>query len=371
MSRRQFELAVIGAGPAGAKAAETAARQGVRVLLVDKKSEIGSPLQCAEFVPLAVRKFAPLCSESISQKVSGMRTYINGKLCGTLGAPGYILERPVFERKLVESACEAGAELQLQARAISKTEDSIILKHSNGETEEILCQVIIGADGPLSTVGRWINSQNRRFMLGLQYRLPLAEELTDTEIFFRPEYTGGYAWLFPKGKQANVGLGVVPAVKDRLPTLLDKLIRVLVQIGKLESSAVFGKAAGLIPAGGPLMVTQHDNLILVGDAAGHTHPTSGAGIMTALICGEIAANVAVKAIAHRDLFYLTEYPGRCQDAVGKFLGRAVSCRRDWDSQWTPDFKRFEALIRRTWIGFNGKQGEEEPECNYQKKVQNM
>ncbi|HNU40127.1 MAG TPA: FAD-dependent oxidoreductase, partial [Methanothrix sp.] len=48
---QDVDLAVVGAGPAGSSAAEAAAAAGISVWLIDKKSEIGSPVQCGGFLP--------------------------------------------------------------------------------------------------------------------------------------------------------------------------------------------------------------------------------------------------------------------------------------------------------------------------------
>ena len=73
---------------------------------------------------------------------------------------------------------------------------------------EVTADIVIGADGPRSTVGTWIDSINSEFVVGLQYEVPLSSPLEYTEIYFRREFFGGYGWLFPKGTLANVGIGI-------------------------------------------------------------------------------------------------------------------------------------------------------------------
>jgi len=352
MSKWHYDVVVIGAGPAGAKAAEAAARMGVKVLLLDTKTRPGTPVQCAEYVPLAVRRYTRIMPGCIVQKIESMLTFINGELVSSLAAPGYMLDRAVFDSGLIRQAQEAGAELWLGAKAVSRTFGGVIV-HRNGQEEvEIACQVIIGADGPRSTVGKWMCSQNRNFMLGLQYRMPLCEPQSSTDVYFCPRYTGGYAWLFPKGDTANVGVGVNMSFRHEIQALLSDFIKGMVASGKLAGTPL-GSTAGLIPVGGPLPVIQRDNMLLVGDAAGHTHAVTGGGIMSAIVSGELAGQAAAKAILQRDISRLAEYPGQWRSLLGRYLEKAARQREECDRNWTCHPERFANLIKRTWLSFSG------------------
>lgn len=357
MTRWQYDVVVVGAGPAGAKAAEAASRQGVKVLLLDKRSRPGTPVQCAEYVPLAVRSYARLMPGSVAQKIGGMQTYINCRLVSTMAAPGYVLNRSVFDECLVQQAQNAGADLRLNVRVVARTERGIKLRRAAQVDEEITCRVIIGADGPRSTVGKWMQSQNSNFLAGLQYQVPLCGPQMVTEVYFSPEYVGGYAWLFPKGDTANVGLGVYPSRNCRLRLLLHNFIRQLVRAGKVVATKPLAQTGGLIPVGGPLAVTQLGNMLLVGDAAGHTHPITGMGIMSAMACGELAGRVAAKAILQDDLTSLDNYPREWQRIVGGFLEKAKTNRRELVRSWTNNPEEFTSLVKRTWISFAGNQKE--------------
>lgn len=352
MNRWQYDVVVVGAGPAGAKAAEAASRKGVRVLLIDKKSRPGTPVQCAEYVPLAVRSYARLIPGLVAQKVDSMQTYIYGRLVSTMAAPGYVLNRSIFDECLVQHAQEAGAELRLNTRVVARTERGIKL-HRGGQVEEVTCGVIIGADGPRSTVGKWMKSQNTNFLACLQYQLPLCEPQKATEVYFSTEYVGGYAWLFPKGDTANVGVGAYPSRNCRLRFLLHQFIGQLMRAGKVADTKPIGRTGGLVPVGGPLAVTQLENMLLVGDAAGHTHPITGAGIMSAMSCGELAGQVAAKAILQDDLSLLADYPRDWKRMIGGFLKKATAHRLEIVRNWKSNPEEFTSLIKRIWVSFAG------------------
>ena len=347
-----YDVVVVGAGPAGASAARAACRSGVSVLLVDARRKPGSPVQCAEYVPYMVKRYVPLVNGAVIQKIDEMLTFINDELASTLAGPGYMLNRAVFDNSLVQSARKMGAELWPGTKAISRTDEGLIVGQNGKEKIAIKCKVIIGADGPRSTVGHWMNSENKKYMIGLQYNLPLGKYQASTDVYFKPEYKGGYAWIFPKGERANVGVGVSLLHKDKLPFLVKDFISNLVARGKLADKKPAMKTGGLIPVGGPLEVTRAGNMLLAGDAAGHTHPVTGGGIMNAIVTGEMAGEWAAQAVLNQDMELLANYPQQWQSFLGRFLDRATRQRQDMDTNWTHNGEQFEELIRRTWISFN-------------------
>ena len=348
----EYDVVVIGAGPAGASAAAAAANLGANVLLIDYKLIPGTPVQCAEYVPRTVRQYISLPPEAVVQKIDTLITYINNDLVSTLSGPGYILDRSIFDLSLVQDAIESGADIWTGTKAISKTNGGIVVSRIGKENLEIKCKVIIGADGPKSIVGKWMNSENKNFMIGLQYRLPLSKHQTSTDIYFEPEYVGGYAWVFPKGEYANIGIGVNIEYRNKLQLFLKNFITFLMERGIIADDRPIFKTSGLIPVGGPLEVTQRDNMLLTGDAAGHTHPVTGGGIMNAIVAGRMAGETAAQAVINNDLSLLTNYPPQWQSFLGRYLKKATEQKIEMDQNWTNHPQQFEDLIRHTWISFN-------------------
>ncbi|MGI5920846.1 MAG: geranylgeranyl reductase family protein [Syntrophomonadaceae bacterium] len=352
MTKPVYDVVVVGAGPAGASAASAAAEAGVKVLLIDSKRKPGQPVQCAEYAPLAVKKYAPLTSEAVVQKIETLLTYIDDVPVASLSGPGYMLDRTIFDTSLVKQACNRGADFWINAKAVSKTGEGLKISRDGQASQEVVCKIIIGADGPRSTVGRWMNSSNTKYMVALQYRLPLRHYQTSTDVYFKPEYEGGYGWIFPKGEFANVGVGVNIIYKNRLPILLNEFINKRVKEGKLLSTIPADKTGGLIPVGGPVEVTRCDNMLLAGDAAGQTHPVTGGGIMNAIVAGKIAGETAARAITANSMDILDEYPNKWKAFLGRFLEKGTKQRLDMDRYWSYKSSIFESIIRRNWIGFN-------------------
>ena len=348
MRAEKWDILVVGGGPAGASSALSAARQGAKVMLVECRQHIGMPVQCAEYIPAMLKGQLGLKGDYIVQKIEGMRTFVPGHAVKEMAAPGYIIRRELFDQTLVNAARKAGAIVRCAIRATSMTPDGdVTLDPREGQAYRVRPRVIIGADGPRSTIGRWVGSVNHHLLPGVQKTLPLIAPLDHTEIYFDPRIIAGYGWLFPKGKVANVGLGMLRPEKGqpRLGEVLDAFIRRLKTDGKIRGGPV-AHATGWIPAE-PVRNAVHGNVVLVGDAAGHTHAITGAGIFTAVTCGELAGTHAAAAVTANDMTILNDYDREWQDLFGDTLTRA-HCRR---KQMETDWNSFNTIVKRCWVAF--------------------
>lgn len=342
------DILVVGAGPAGSSAASEAAKYGAKVLLIEKKRIIGEPVQCAEFIPKLILSEVEISRDSIVQEIRGMRTHLTNGKCVESYSPGYMLNRSMFDKELAMKATDNGADVRVNTLCSSKEEEKIFI-NENGRKVGVTAKVIIGADGPKSTVGKWINSVNGDFIIGMQYSVPLVSSLYFTEVYFNHDFFGGYGWLFPKGKSANVGVGIrynsIIKIDKSLSRLLKKFVKELEKAGKIKNYP-FLTTSGLIPVGGPLN-TVKDNIMLVGDAAGQTHPITGGGITQAVICGKIAGKIAACAIQKGDIEMLIDYEKEWKDIFGKELERAQMKRRFLESNWD----ELDTIIKKCWTVF--------------------
>ncbi|MBU0705444.1 MAG: geranylgeranyl reductase family protein, partial [Chloroflexi bacterium] len=306
----RVDVLIVGAGPGGSTAARVAAEAGARVLLVEKRPIVGLPVQCAEYVPAQIVSYAPLPERCIAQRIRTLHTHLPDGETVETPAAGYVLDRAAFDKSLAVAAHRAGAEVWSGTRAVEqeagdeKQGNGIRVRVKRGaRIEEIACRVLIGADGPRSTVGRWIGQTNNEFLDGLQVEVVLPTPQNFTEAYFDPVYRGGYGWLFPKGETANVGVGVNRAMGGDPRQALDHLLERL----EIGPGAILGRTGGPVPSGDVVARLRVGNVLLVGDAAGHTHPVTGAGIFGAIVSGALAGEAAAKAVTSDDLAALDEY----------------------------------------------------------------
>jgi geranylgeranyl reductase family protein len=343
----QYDVVVVGAGPAGASAALAAAAGGARVLVVERKAVPGVPVRCAEHIPALLLGEIPCSSDFIVQPVSGMRTHLPDGQVTETKAPGYIIARDRFDQALVRAAADAGADIRTATRAVACHPDAIVLQCGTDTPRTVQAGVIIGADGPRSTVGGWIDSVNTHLIPALQVRVPLRRPQRWTEIFFDPDFFGAYGWLFPRGNQANVGLGIC-AVGDRLPPLAKTLRRFMDRLAAMDRIRAEPLQAhfGWIPAG-PLRPVSAGNILLAGDAAGQTHAITGAGVPQAVLCGRLAGQWAARAVLENDLSFLQRYESEWRDLFAETLTRAHQKRRLLESRWAD----LDTIIRSCWIAY--------------------
>ncbi|SPF40113.1 Digeranylgeranylglycerophospholipid reductase [Syntrophobacter sp. SbD1] len=341
------DIVVVGAGPAGTSAAREAASRGACVIIMERRAVPGVPVRCAEYIPAPLLGELGLRAGFVVQPVRGMKTFLNGRPLQEITAPGYTIRRDIFDQSLAEAARKVGAKILLSTIALSREGDEVLAGGMGPSPSRIRAKVIIGADGPQSTVGRWIGSENRNLIPAVQVKVRLDHPMEFTEVFFDDRIYGGYGWLFPKGGEANVGVGMKSRCKEshKIGRVLHDLLASLAGEGKIKGKP-FDIAGGRIPAEAPRTI-RDGNTVLVGDAAGHTHPITGAGILQAVIGGRMAGKWAARAVESGDLSDLANYESEWLDLFGETLERGFSRRRLLERKWD----QLEEILKYCWVTF--------------------
>jgi len=345
-----IDVLVVGLGPAGSRAATAAANAGCSVLAIDRKQEAGTPVQCAEFVPAMLAQELEGLDGVTQQRISRMATFIE-----THGAdikpdfPGRIIDRRLFDAALAKQAERSGADCRF-ALQLEKILSKGIVLLSDGSL--VQPKLIIGCDGPRSRVGCAIGQMNRDLVETRQITVPLLTPHDATDIFLSAAIPGGYAWLFPKGDIANLGIGVAPSAKKQLKPLLDNIHKTLVREGRVGSN-ILAHTGGAIPVGGLLSAFVwfwKTPVLLAGDAAGLTNPVTGAGITSAVISGDLAGQAAADWL-QGDEVALKEYTVELRDLFGPALDRALRRRSEILEQYMTNNEPSPAALRRGWIAY--------------------
>lgn len=341
----ETDVLVIGAGPAGSSAAKHAALNGAKVLMIEKKSEIGAPKRCAEGVSKdgLIQLGIEPSSRWVTSEIDGVRLVSPG---GTdvwltqdtvkLPEMGYVVERKVFDKHMAMDAARAGADIMVKtlAKGLERKDGYMIVKAERmGEEFEIRAKVIIGADGPESRVGRWgglkatckpkdMESGAQFEMVGVEMENPNA-----LEFYFGSVAPGGYAWVFPKGKDiANVGLAVISTLTKK--SAYEHLVEFAENCPTTRNATAVELNIGGDPVGGINKKISADNLLVVGDAAGMVNPLTGGGIISGMHGGLIAGEIAAAAIKEGDVSAkrLFEYDERSQEEIGDSFNKYLKSR---------------------------------------------
>jgi len=346
--KRSYDVVVVGAGPAGSSAARSAASMGMRVLVVERKHQVGVPVRCAEYIPAPLVGELALGREFVVQRVSGMKTILPDGSEKTTMTPGAMIRRDLFDQTLCLAAERAGAELWRDTSAMGWDGKEVSLRKGGGDRLKVAAAVVIGADGPHSTVGRWIGSVNTHLLAAIQVRVPLTEPSDFTEVYFDNRFRGGYGWLFPKNEEANVGLGIR---KERgkphlLSEIMSGFLERLARAGKIRKEPLGSRTAGWVPAEPPRSLVK-DRFVLVGDAGGLTHPITGAGVFQAVTSGRMAGEWAARAIREKNLGLLASYEDEWRDFYGETHERAFRKRQIFEGEW----EDLDQAVKKCWVAF--------------------
>ena len=329
---KKYDVIVVGAGPAGSMAAYTLSKEGMKVLLIDRKDTPGRPKQCAEAIGKKTFEFLKMKVEDkwISNKYDSLLLGIGNKskvLFKTPRTKGYVLDRKVFDYDLAMKAHSAGAEI-IFGTAVEgvKIQDEVTIETTKGKRK---AKVLIAADGPQSKIAKQLGLGQLKNNFSFQYELEGTHELSHTlqMLFYPGADSDSCAWIFPKKKSVNVGIA-----SEFLPNLKKKLNQ-FVQTMDLSSRKILELNAGLIPGQNKLKKIFFDRVLIVGDAAGHTNPFTGGGIPTALYDGVLSAEVTIKAIkADRvDARYLCKYQQQWEKSpFGKAWREGGKLRKEAD-----------------------------------------
>ncbi len=315
-----YDVLVIGAGPAGSSAARYASRYGLKTLMVEKRPDIGSPVRCGEGVSKAWMPEVDIKPEAhwISDEVKGARIYgPSEKKPITLTAEsagnevGFVIERDKFDKHIATLAAQEGAEIWIKSPAVGIIKDGnrvagAKIRH-NGGIVDVRAKMVIAADGFESEFGRWAGMKSlilkkNDIISALQYRMENVDSNEDfTDFYLGSIAPAGYLWVFPKGPhEANVGIGVtITKMKDRLDVknYLDSWIK---------SHPGYAKGRIIEQISGGVSVNRVKDkmsvpgLLAIGDAARLIDPITGGGIANGMISGKYAAQVSKNAIEAND-----------------------------------------------------------------------
>jgi geranylgeranyl reductase family protein len=320
----EYDVIIVGAGPAGTITAYHLARAGFHVLILEKE-KLPRYKSCAGAVAartLDIIDFdiSPVLERSV-YRVCFTHKFGRGRLMAAESPLAYMVMRDKLDYLLTEKAVQAGAEV------LQEAEVTDIHVHSDGAIvsaagQQFHGKIAVGADGSGSVVAKILKlSSARRLVVTVQGEVSV-DASTMTEHGSRMwvdigSVPFGYAWLFPKAHHLSVGIGTL---QKRARGLKDYFWRCLkAMVPRYQSIQVY--VHPLAVWGGEYKLAGN-RVILVGDAAGITDPLTGEGIYYAVRSGIIAAQVIGRCLSQSQ-YDMAEYELAIRSRLGHSLQTAV------------------------------------------------
>lgn len=304
----ETDIVIIGAGPAGLSAAETAAKHDVEVIVLEKSSEIGYPIHTSggswikELIDLGIsdRLFHPIKKcRFISPNKEARFIFDEPYAC--------VLDVRGLYQFMAEKAAQAGAKIKVNTRVLEPIiEGGYVkgVKASNIDGDlEINAKVTIDASGFSSVAAKKVGLHTgfKRFGIGAEYDLYAPKYDQDESVLIVGSHVApsGYGWVFPHGNnRVRVGVGLIHPVSMENPKkYVNKLINEIPGVSEnLTNSAQIEYHQGIVPSEGLIKKTISNGLIVVGDAAGQLNALIGEGIRYAIMFGKHAGRTAAESI---------------------------------------------------------------------------
>ncbi|WP_296618679.1 NAD(P)/FAD-dependent oxidoreductase [Marivirga sp.] len=325
----EFDLIIVGAGPAGFACAHQLRNQDLKIAIIDQatfpRDKICGDALSADVVNQLNRMDQSLGEnfESFVQKIDshGVRFVapnhsfldINYKNPNHGNAAGYISKRIDFDYFLLQQIQDqSNIEVFQGEKVIDIKSDSDRIELETDQ-RQLTAQMVIGADGANSIVNKKLGSikvEKDHYCAGIrQYYEGVTGFNADhqIELHFYKELLPGYFWIFPlPNGQANVGLGMLSSEVSRRKIDLKKALNDLIQSKanlkeRFKNASALEKPQGFgLPIGSKKRPISGNRFLLLGDAASLIDPFTGEGIGNALRSGRIASEYIIKSIENQD-----------------------------------------------------------------------
>jgi digeranylgeranylglycerophospholipid reductase len=377
-----FDVIITGGGPAGLCSAYHLALSGISVMLIERKQDIESPLNCAEGISLEgfasfglkdvdkkvleqfceadgfYSKESPILPSWVSRVIeggvlvspSGLRTVIHHPKAG------FILDRKRFLSDICAMACSFGARILTKAELLSVSEgdSGVMVSFSHyGKDCYAKADYFISSDGVEGSTLRALSGGLKGTAVDTENSHTCAQYVlsgVSTKSGYPEFYTGknvapgGYAWAFPKGDNLiNAGVGIVPKsgliAKEYLDGFIDRYF---------PKAGIIGYTGGVVPCK-RMKTPVLGRVLFTGDAAGLADPLSGGGIANAFTSGRLAASLIVESLRGGE--GIKNYPKLINKAIGRKLDLFMRFRKLYERL---DDGELEILCNFIHRNFNGK-----------------
>jgi geranylgeranyl reductase family protein len=279
-----YDVAILGAGPAGSVAAYHLADAGASVLLLDKAAFPrdkpcggGVTGRAARFLPFSIE---PVVEDVVDRLDCGLR--YRHRFTRQARAPlAYMTQRRRLDHFLLQKAAEAGAEVR---------------ERETADARELDAHIVIGADGCNGASAKQLQlAEEVVHGVALEANYPYERRYAGAMVLEIAVIRGGYGWIFPKGDHINVGVG---GNGEEGPRLRAELQRMCEAYG-IDPDAAQDTRGYRLPMRNSGTRLARGRTAVIGDAAGLVDPLSGDGMYEAFLSARLVADAALDVLAGR------------------------------------------------------------------------
>ena len=298
----EYDVIVIGAGPAGNHAAFKLAQSGYQVGVLEKHGCIGHKLCCTGIIGRECMDVFDIDRHCVLQEASSARLFSPSRdfiRVSRNEAQAFIVDRPMFDRILAERAGNAGAQYFINSTVEQiriTSEYAEVSTQTNNETRMFRCRSVVVASGFGSKLPARLNMGHIKNTIAGAQAVVETEGITEVEVFLSHKIAPGFfAWIVPTASNSSrIGLFSKKKPGDYLRQFLTQLAAE----GKVQSTDVEIHYGG-IPLK-PAPKTYGQRVLVIGDAAGQVKPTTGGGIYYGMLGADYAASTIHRAFEQND-----------------------------------------------------------------------
>ena len=303
----EYDVVIAGGSISGLISAREIAKKGYSVLVLEEGFEVGTPDHCGGLVSKSAlhdlgieptqKTFDSMINSALIFSPNGKQFEIDSKKQEVI-----VVNRRELDKQVALQAQQSGAEIRVKTSFKEKTKRGV--RTSIGE---IGCKILVDCRG----VGALINNQRDGILLSAQYEV-YADWITEgkVEVYFdQIKYPGFFAWIIPSGK--GVGKVGIAGREINVSNIMEQFLR-----NKGKYSTV-RKIFAPIWIKGPIKDFISGDVVIAGDAAGQSKPTTAGGIYSCAMGGLLAGNAITKYLETNEHSQLQQYQKFWHDKFGK------------------------------------------------------
>ncbi len=349
LGSESYDVCIVGASIAGNYLTYLLSKSNLKIIIIEDHKEIGIPFQCAGIISQKLNKLIELPTNIILNRVTTAKIVSPSgnfiKLSGD--EQPYVIDRIALDRLFFDKIKDdtnityyLGEKYKSFENCIDDGKKYIMIETSK---REIKTKLLIGCDGPLSSIGKQLNVKNK-VLYASQIRIKANFNEHEATMYFDQKWKKLFGWIVPEGNNIfRIGIAASKNVNKCFKRFLNEL--------SVDINNKLDQQGGIIPYG-VMNKLAFDNVLLLGDAAGQVKATTGGGIVMLLTAAKHASNCIHRCFEDENFskrIIQKYYEKPCSQTIGKELKLHFIIRLILENFKDKDFETFFKIIKENKI----------------------